>query len=95
MQRQELPCRYRVDNLGGIQAAVQAGIGVSVLPCYLADSDPSLVRLTEPIRELESELWLLTHPDLRSAGRIRALMEWIAGEIREQQQRLQGTSMEV
>ncbi|MCH4564517.1 LysR family transcriptional regulator [Halomonas sp. EGI 63088] len=63
-------CRYRVDTLLGMLAAVRDGLGRAVLPCYLADAEPSLTRLGEPIPELATELWLLTHPDLRRVARI-------------------------
>ncbi|MDI5986546.1 LysR family transcriptional regulator [Halomonas sp. M4R5S39] len=71
-------CRYRVDTLLGMLAATRDGLGRAVLPCYLADAEPALTRLGEPIPELATELWLLTHPDLRRVARIRAFMAFVA-----------------
>jgi hypothetical protein len=34
-----------------------------------------LVALSAPIEELESPLWILTHPDLRNTVRVRAFMQ--------------------
>lgn len=83
-------CHYRVDSLLGMLAAVREGLGQAVLPCYLADDDARLVRVGEPIPELATDLWLLTHPDLRRVARIRALMEFVAQAVNEQRARLAG-----
>lgn len=83
-------CRYRVDTLLGMLAAVRDGLGRAVLPCYLADAEPGLVRLDGPIPELATELWLLTHPDLRRVARIRAFMAFVAGALESRRARLAG-----
>ena len=54
--------------------AVRAGAGVAVLPCALADPHDELSRLTASAPMDGGEIWLLTHPDLRNAARVRALM---------------------
>jgi DNA-binding transcriptional LysR family regulator len=75
-------CGYRVDSLQGMLAAVRAGVGVAVLPCYMGDADRELVRLGEPVTELSTDLWLLTHPDLRRVVRIRVFMEIVGVAVR-------------
>lgn len=85
-------CRYRVDTLHGMQAGVRDGLGVAVLPCYLADDDERLVRLSEPIPELATDLWLLTHTDLRNVARIRAFMDFVAAAVRNREDLLSGAS---
>ncbi|GGY04986.1 LysR family transcriptional regulator [Litchfieldella qijiaojingensis] len=75
-------CRYRVDTMLGMFAAVRDGMGLAVLPCYLADADHALARLTDPIPELATDLWLLTHPDLRHVARIRALLDFVTEAVR-------------
>lgn len=83
-------CVYRVDTLVSILSAVRSGMGLAVLPCYLADGDADIVQLTDPIPELEYGLWFLMHPDLRGVVRIHALMDFLTEAIRAQQQRLAG-----
>jgi len=46
-----------------------------LLPCFVGDADPELVRLADPIPEAGSQLWLLVHPDLRRTTRVRALID--------------------
>ncbi len=76
--RQHVPqanivCRF--DMAVAMYAAVRAGMGVSFLPCAYADPDPALKRLRAVEPGFEIDIWLLTHPDLRSTARIRAFME--------------------
>jgi DNA-binding transcriptional LysR family regulator len=62
--------------MAAIEAA-RAGMGVTLLPCYLGDSDDQLVRATDTLDPLDLELWLLTHPDLRQTARVKALMAFL------------------
>ncbi|RDD61096.1 LysR family transcriptional regulator [Ferruginivarius sediminum] len=84
-------CRYRVDTLFGMFAAVRDGAGLAVLPCYLGDSDKRLVRIGGTIPSLATDLWLLTHPDLRKTARIRALLDFIADAMKCHRAQLAGT----
>jgi len=71
---------YRANSLINQFTAAKAGIGLALLPCYLGDSEPGLVRVIEaPIAELTRELWIVTHADLRKTARVRAFLD-IVGE---------------
>ncbi len=74
----------------GMLAAARDGLGRAVLPCYLADAEAALTRLGEPIPELATDLWLLTHPDLRRVARIRAFMAYVAEAVKASDYRLAG-----
>ncbi len=87
-------CRYRVDTMLGMLAAARDGLGRAVLPCYLADPDPSLIRVGDPISELATDLWLLTHPDLRRVGRVRAFMAFVAEALKARQAMLTGRAVQ-
>jgi DNA-binding transcriptional LysR family regulator len=56
-------------------AAVQAGVGVAHLLCFLADEDGGLERLRPPEPVLETGLWLLTHEDLRASRRVSIVFD--------------------
>lgn len=85
-------CRYRVDSVVGMYAAARAGHGVAVLPCYLGDPDPSLARLGEPVAEMATDLWILTHPDLKNSARVRALTGFVADAVKRRHALLAGST---
>ncbi len=82
---------YRCNSLLNQFAAAEAGIGVALLPCFLADRSPHLERIVPPLESLTS-LWILTHPDLRRAPRIQACMAFLGDGLRRQRARLAGTA---
>ena len=57
-------------------ASVKSGMGFAVLPCFLGDTDSKLIRVSEPIDEVTSKLWLLTHRDLRECARFRVFRDF-------------------
>ena len=80
----------RVNTLMGMREAARVGLGLTILPCYLCDPDPELVRIGDPLPELETELWSLTHPDLKAVARIRAFLDFVAAEIGSRRPALAG-----
>jgi len=76
---------YKVNTMLGLAEAVAGGTGLALLPCYVGRSVAGLVQLGQPIPELEGELWLLTHPDLRNTARVRAFLDFCAAEIAKRQ----------
>jgi DNA-binding transcriptional LysR family regulator len=81
---------YKVNTVLGLAEAVEHGIGIGPLPCFIADARPSLVRLTEPNPDFSAGLWLLTHPDLRQSARVRAFMDFTAAEIAKLRRSIEG-----
>lgn len=66
---------FRGNSLLHVREALRNAIGIGFLPCYLGDPDRALVRLTPPMPELASDLWLLAHADLRKVTRLRAFYD--------------------
>lgn len=81
---------FRTSALTALAAAARAGLGAAPLPCFLGDPDASLMRLSEPIQEPGGTLWLLTHPDLRRATRIRACIDFFAPRLRAMRDLFEG-----
>lgn len=71
----------RVNSMWAAAQAAAAGLGKALLPAYLGQL-LGLVQEGEFIEELESEVWLLMHPDLRRTPRIRAFMDIAASNLR-------------
>ena len=75
-------CRIRVNTVYGMLAATRAGLGMSVLPCYLGENDAQLSRVGGTIPSMATDLWILTHPDLRRTERARIFSDYVAGLAR-------------
>lgn len=71
---QRLPT-IRSNNAIVLQESVKTGVGLAVLPCFAADHDPALQRVTPPIKESYSTLYLLVHDDMRRSPVVRAVMD--------------------
>ena len=71
--------RHRADSLLDMRSLARAGLGVAVIGCFAADPDPGLRRVyPEPITDNKMDLWVLSHPDLWRAARVRAFTRFIA-----------------
>jgi DNA-binding transcriptional LysR family regulator len=75
----QVACRF--DGFTNIAQACANGLGLALLPCFLGDTTASLRRVVPPAPELASELWLLTHPDLRATYRIKAIVQTLQREL--------------
>lgn len=83
---------YQVNTVLGLAEAVEAGIGIGHLPCFIADKRPALVRLAPPDPNFAADLWLLTHPDLRHSARVRVFLDFLAAEIAKLRPMIEGTT---
>jgi len=61
----------------------RAGIGRVVLPCFIGDHETGVMRLSDPIRELQIEEWLVCHREARFDPPIRAALDALAAFLRE------------
>lgn len=78
------PFAFRSNDLNALFQAVRAGLGVGVLPHFMARNDPLLVPIPSPECTVKRTLWLVLHPDVRRSPRVRAVadevIEIFAGE---------------
>jgi DNA-binding transcriptional LysR family regulator len=81
---------YRTNSLLMQLAAVQEGVGLAYLPCFLTDPLPDLVRIFPADIDMSTDLWIVTHGDLRQASRIRAFIDFMARSIVSDRDFLEG-----
>lgn len=74
--------RYRVGSILSVLELTALGLGVGVVPLFLAEGRADLKRLTEPLDDGGTELWLLTHPESRHLRRVGAVYSHLAQAIR-------------
>lgn len=65
------------NSLQAQYAAVRAGLGVGMLPCFICDHDPDLRRLDADNASLSRDLWLLYHRDLKASRRVIAMRDFV------------------
>lgn len=70
-----------------LQAAAH-GMGLAALPCFMADADDRLQRLTEPHEA--TAVYVLRHPDHRSTPRVRVFYEHIRQVLQDHAAALEG-----
>jgi DNA-binding transcriptional LysR family regulator len=80
---------FRANSLALLAKAAEAGLGVAMLPCYLGES-VGLTRIRDPLDEVTTDLWLLTHADLRKTARVRALVDFLAETLNEKKPLIEG-----
>lgn len=73
--------RYRVHSILSVLELVALGMGVGIVPLFLAQGRKDVVQLTEPLDECETELWLLAHPESRHLRRVGAVLSHLAQTI--------------
>lgn len=74
--------RYRVNSILSVLELVALGLGVGIVPMFLADARSDVIRLTDALDECETELWLLTHPESRHLRRVSTVYAHLAETMR-------------
>jgi DNA-binding transcriptional LysR family regulator len=77
------PIVLRCNSINGVRTAIRSGIGLSGLPCLLANSDPDFIPCVPPPREIDTPMWLVTRRELRQLPHVRALYEGLYSHIRD------------
>lgn len=63
-----------VDSFLALRDLAELGLGLALLPIPLVESDGNLVRVFKDQPNLETSIWLVTHPDLARAARVDAFI---------------------
>jgi DNA-binding transcriptional LysR family regulator len=69
----------RCNHSTNIYDALVGGAGLAIIPCFAGAEEPSLVRVTPPLADIESQgLWMAVHEDLRHQPRVRLVADKVA-----------------
>lgn len=79
----------RVDRMEPMMAALEAGVGITIMPCLCADTNPKLRRVGDYF-EGGFWIWVLTHPELRGAARVRSFTRSVAEWIERDRELIEG-----
>lgn len=79
-----------VNNYFGVLQAVLSGLGVGVLPDYVTQDFPNLVRVVPDVESNEVPVYLAYPEELRQSKRIAAFRDFVIEEIFAHRKRLRG-----
>ena len=68
-------------SASGLLAAVRGGLGLAVLPSFVADLEDDLIRCGPPPPQQARGLWLLTHERVKRSPPVRALVDFLAERL--------------
>jgi len=69
---------YRVNSILTVADMVAKGLGVGLIPLFLAEGDKRLRQITDVLDECQTELWLLTHTESRHLRRVSTVFGHLA-----------------
>ena len=73
--------RYRVNSILTVAELVAQGLGIGILPVFLAQRRTDVVAITEVLDECQTELWLLTHTESRHLRRVSAVYGYLSQNL--------------
>ena len=74
---------FTVNNTYGILRAVEAGIGLASLPAFLAQQNPTLVRVLHDIESPEVDAYFVYPEEMRGSQRITVFRDFLLKTIAE------------
>jgi DNA-binding transcriptional LysR family regulator len=83
------PIVFRANDLACQVAAARAGVGIAMLPCFLAYQDLGLVALQVGLKRPIRDIYLVVHSDLRRMPAVRAVLEFVAEQVSTSMPRLE------
>lgn len=79
---------FRSTSIISQYSAIKSGLGVGILPCFLAEQDQDLIKLLPEKVAITRSLWLTTHPELKRLTRVATVWEYLKQLTQAQQQHL-------
>lgn len=70
------PVVFRANSLASLHAAVSSGVGLAVLPHFLARDNPEL-QCIEDALDAWRDIWLLAHPDVTRSAAVRTTLDFL------------------
>jgi DNA-binding transcriptional LysR family regulator len=72
---------YRVNSILTVMEMVALGLGVGILPVFLAHGQEDIIPITDTLDEGKTDLWLLTHSESRHLRRVSTVFAHLSRAI--------------
>lgn len=80
----------RCNEIMTMVEAVKNHMGIARMPCYVADTEPSLRRIDVTLTPSTWGVWVLSHMDLRATARVRVCRKFLIEIIEQQRDLIEG-----
>ncbi len=80
----------KVNMVSTLASAIMAGLGIGLLPCFIGDQMSAIRRIPVIRPASETGMWVLTHPDLKKAARVRAFLDFFGNELTKKRKLIEG-----
>jgi DNA-binding transcriptional LysR family regulator len=75
---------FRANGFVGQYIAARAGLGIALLPVYLAAGDKEVVPILGRLSDLVTEMWIVTHRSLKDTARVRSFMDDVGDGVKRE-----------
>jgi DNA-binding transcriptional LysR family regulator len=83
--------KLRFKSINAQLSAVEAGLGISLIPVYMAGARPDLCAVLPEQAKVTRTFWMSMHEDMRHVGRVMAVWDWLKALIAENQPAMLGS----
>lgn len=73
----------KVNAIYGMMQAARAGIGIAMLPDYVAEAEPELVRILDQVELPEFETYFVYPPALKSSKRVGVFRDFLVAKAKD------------
>jgi DNA-binding transcriptional LysR family regulator len=71
----------RVSGYVAMEKALELGLGMGLLPHFMADTNPLLQKISGAGSVLTRPLWFVTHPDTRQTPAMQSFSKWLFNQF--------------
>ncbi|MCI2285017.1 substrate-binding domain-containing protein [Colwellia sp. MSW7] len=79
---------FKVQVLPNQYSAIKSGLGIGILPCFLAEQDASLVKLCKHEIKLVRSFYLVTHPESKRISQVETVWQYLKALASQKKQLL-------
>ncbi|HCM46910.1 MAG TPA: LysR family transcriptional regulator [Colwellia sp.] len=73
----ELKANFSSTSIISQYFAIKSGLGIGILPCFLADQDKNLIKLHSQKISISRSFWLVTHPESKRLSHVNTVWQYL------------------
>ena len=84
----EIKPSFQSTSITSQYSAIKSGLGIGILPCFLAEQDASLVKLCANEIKLVRSFYLVTHPESKRLSQVETVWQYLKDLAQQKRQLL-------